>query len=381
MDGIFFGVVTALLVVVLLSQITLWAVVYQVVKQQGRLLLRLDQLAAPPIATDTSSMPIGVQGDDVAARPVSPVGLAVGAVPVPFRLRDLTGRSVDLENLRGHPLLLIHWNPGCGFCELIAPDLARMQTDLERTRMVLVSHGTADANRALANAHGLTCPILLQDGAPQVSLFAALGTPVAYLLDEQGRVARPLAVGAEPVLDMARAVVADARTKRTQLPGERPLSESRIERGGIKAGTLAPTFTLPDVRGGTVMLERFRGRRVLLVFTDPHCGPCDALAPDLVRLHRDGRGELALVMVGRGEAEENRRKAEQFGFDFPMALQQRWEISRAYGIFATPVAFLINERGVVVRDVAQGMDAILALAREGIARTSGKEREHERAIR
>ena len=62
-------------------------------------------------------------------------------------------------------------------------------------------------------------------------------------------------------------------------------------------------------------------------------------------------------------------------------MQKGWEISLKYGIFATPVAFLINEQGVVIRDVAQGMDAILALAREGIARTSGKEREHERAVR
>ena len=41
---------------------------------------------------------------------------------------------------------------------------------------------------------------------------------------------------------------------------------------------------------------------------------------------------------------------------------EKWELSRAYGIFSTPVAFLIDERGIIAADVAVGVDAILALA-------------------
>jgi thiol-disulfide isomerase/thioredoxin len=100
-------------------------------------------------------------------------------------------------------------------------------------------------------------------------------------------------------------------------------------------------------------------------FTDPHCGPCDQIAPELVRLHRQHNANgLALVMVGRGDAEENRKKAELNGFDFPVALQKKWELSKQYGIFATPVVFLINEEGVIARNVAIGADAILELAEQ-----------------
>ena len=63
----------------------------------------------------------------------------------------------------------------------------------------------------------------------------------------------------------------------------RPLSESRIVRDGLKAGTPAPGFSLPDIHGGTVSLNQFRGRKVLLVFSDPQCGPCDVLATKLAR--------------------------------------------------------------------------------------------------
>jgi len=145
------------------------------------------------------------------------------------------------------------------------------------------------------------------------------------------------------------------------------LAESRIERKGPKAGNPAPGFRLPDLSGRTVSLEDYRGRKVLLVFTDPHCGPCDQIAPELARLHRQHQENgLALVMVGRGDAEENRKKARQNGFEFPVVLQKKWELSKQYGIFATPVAFLINEEGVIARDVATGADAILELAQRGL---------------
>jgi hypothetical protein len=45
-----------------------------------------------------------------------------------------------------------------------------------------------------------------------------------------------------------------------------------------------------------------------------------------------------------------------------VVLQQRWEISRDYGMFATPIAYLIDEQGVIAANVAVGTDAILVLA-------------------
>src|SRR5271165_4358480 len=68
--------------------------------------------------------------------------------------------------------------------------------------------------------------------------------------------------------------------------GNRPLSESRINRSGLSQGTTAPVFKLPSIDGGEVSLETYRGRRLLLVFSDPKCGPCRALMPELAALHK-----------------------------------------------------------------------------------------------
>src|SRR4051812_45674631 len=54
-----------------------------------------------------------------------------------------------------------------------------------------------------------------------------------------------------------------------------PLNKSRLVRDGLTAGTPAPDFQLPRVGGGVMSLAQYKGQRVLLVFSDPACGPCD----------------------------------------------------------------------------------------------------------
>ena len=134
---------------------------------------------------------------------------------------------------------------------------------------------------------------------------------------------------------------------------EAEIAALQAERNSLKATVevLSDPKLLRDIADGieaikmgrTVSLEEYRGRRVLLVFSDPHCGPCDELAPQLARLHQEHRdNNLAIIMVGRGDAEENRSKAERHGVEFPVVLQEQWKLSKEYGIFATPVAFLIG---------------------------------------
>jgi peroxiredoxin len=354
--------------------------------------------------------------------------------------------------------LLVHWSFECGFCDSIAADLARLETSFEKqnVQLVLLAYGEVRSNQEQAAEHGLKCPILLMKNDETPKAFERYGTPVAYLLDEEGRVDAPLASGADRVISLARAVAGSSAALslgstallaasesagqgaglngvRPQHPGlpspgsadlsftssplppaqtpgrhrvklprfmvegeiglgdvikrvtsafgikpcvgcerraallNRWLSFSGATGNGIKAGEHAPLFRLPDLQGRIITLEDYRGRRVFLVFTDPQCGPCDELAPHLVRLHREHeRNGLAVILVGRGKAEENRRKAEQHGFHFPVLLQDRkWKVSKEYGILATPVAFLIGEDGVIAQDVAVGKEPILALARAG----------------
>ena len=82
----------------------------------------------------------------------------------------------------------------------------------------------------------------------------------------------------------------------------RSLTQSKIKRDGLKAGTPAPDFRLPRLDGrGELSLEEMRGRRVLLVFSDPHCGPCNMIAPELENFHRSqaDRDRSPVAALGR----------------------------------------------------------------------------------
>lgn len=353
MDEGFF-VLLGLVVLLALGLLMLFALLQQMLRQQGRLILRLEAMES-------------ALGTGAAALAEPPAGLDVGTPAPPFRLPDAVGRIAGPEDFRGKRLLLVHWSPHCGFCDQVAPDLATIQPELQRRNieLLLIANGDVEANRRLADRHGLTCRILHLDGSEPFELFSGLGTPVAYLLDEEGRIAEPLAVGAGEVPALARRV---AEPKR--LGSERSLHESRLERDGLPMGSRAPSFALPDLDGEPVSVEDYRGQPVLLVFSDPDCGPCNMLAPELARFHRRHGAALAVVMVSRGDVDANRAKAEEHGFEFPVLIQPGWRISKEYGIFATPVAFFIDAEGTIAREVARGAAEILQLAGAVVAAPS-----------
>jgi len=352
---IWLGTLSVLVAVLVLAVIALTALVFALTRQLGRTLIRLDALEEAV-----------AQGHAQSAGPPRPEGLPVGAVVPAFELPTLEGGTLSASALAGQRVLLVHWSPDCGFCRDIAGELAAAQEELRgrRTELVLLSHGDPQSNQRLADEHGLRCPIALDASPGAAAVFGPLGTPAAYLLDEKGRVAKPLALGALEVPALAREVASGRR----RLATERPLSESRIERDGIKAGTAAPGFALPDIDGRRVDLAEYRGRRVLLVFSDPECGPCEALMPDLVARERSHGDEFAVILVGRGDVAENRGRRDRYGARFPIVVQRGWTISKQYGIFSTPAAFLIGPDGILEQDVARGGAEILQLADVALAR-------------
>jgi peroxiredoxin len=121
-------------------------------------------------------------------------------------------------------------------------------------------------------------------------------------------------------------------------------------------------LTLPDLSGSQQALAEYRGKRLLLVFSDPDCDPCQRLAPELARLHQQHcANDLEVVMISRGGAEANATKAKEHGIAFPILLQQHWEACKSYSVIALPTGFLIDKRGAVAKDVAIGPEEILQL--------------------
>src|SRR5207244_7339962 len=98
----------------------------------------------------------------------APAELEVGTLVQDFQAPDLSGKNVSLSDFRDRRVLLIYWNPQCGFCDMLAAELAPLQTALKKnnTEVVLVTYGDVESNRKLAVEHGLDSTILLIENSP-----------------------------------------------------------------------------------------------------------------------------------------------------------------------------------------------------------------------
>src|SRR5205823_2674002 len=105
----------------------------QVLRQQGRILLRLDALDAARAGRMT-----------VASPQPAPAGLPIGSRAPVFRLKGLRGQFITLADLitSGKPLLLIFSNPECGPCQSLVPEIGRWSKEHRASlRIVVVNEG------------------------------------------------------------------------------------------------------------------------------------------------------------------------------------------------------------------------------------------------
>ncbi|HEV2528255.1 MAG TPA: MauE/DoxX family redox-associated membrane protein [Thermomicrobiales bacterium] len=131
---------------------------------------------------------------------------------------------------------------------------------------------------------------------------------------------------------------------------------------GLAVGTTAPSFSLPGLHGETVTLDALRatGKSVLLLFSDPTCGPCTSLLPDVSRWQHQHAGAMTIALLSSGGPEANRAKGTEYGLT-QVLLQQDREVAQAYGAQGTPAAVLVRPDGAIGSPLALGTDAIRSL--------------------
>jgi thiol-disulfide isomerase/thioredoxin len=145
--------------------VNFWVVVH-LIRQNGRLLLRIEAIEAQ-LRMEAELAP--------------PAGLPPGSPAPSFRLNSADGKSVSLEDLRaaGKPVLLVFVQPDCGPCNELMPEIRQWQS------------GHADR---------LTLQVVSEDGKRPISdSYQCPATPGAVLVTPDGKVGSPVSLGADQI--------------------------------------------------------------------------------------------------------------------------------------------------------------------------------------
>jgi uncharacterized membrane protein YphA (DoxX/SURF4 family)/peroxiredoxin len=131
---------------------------------------------------------------------------------------------------------------------------------------------------------------------------------------------------------------------------------------GLPLGSEAPPFELAAYEGGTTSLTKLLsyGKPLLLIFTNPSCGPCVVLFAEVKKWQHSHSEQLTIALVSFGTIKENfvnvaRNRLGQ------VLLQQKREVAEKYGAKLTPTAVLVNTSGRIASPLAAGSDEIRSL--------------------
>ena len=131
---------------------------------------------------------------------------------------------------------------------------------------------------------------------------------------------------------------------------------------GLEPGTPAPGFELVGTDGESVALDNLLapGLPLLLLFTSPGCGPCEALLPDVANWQAAHADRLTVAVFEDGKPAEIRATAERFGLADLLA-DTGGRVYDAYEANGTPSGVLIAADGSVASHLAAGPGRIAEL--------------------
>jgi peroxiredoxin len=193
---------------------------YQLVRQNGRILLRLEAIErkvgsrAPAPRHEAGGLAFGTVAPDFelpdltgARRTLSAFHgrdvlliepdpslarsrlnrnrLKAGAEAPDFRLPRIDGGELALADLRSGRVLLVFSYPDYGPCDELAPRLQRLHLERLDLRVLMVSRRDANATRAKATALGLSFPIVVQKRWEISLKYGMFAAPIGYLINER----------------------------------------------------------------------------------------------------------------------------------------------------------------------------------------------------
>jgi uncharacterized membrane protein YphA (DoxX/SURF4 family)/thiol-disulfide isomerase/thioredoxin len=146
---------------------------------------------------------------------------------------------------------------------------------------------------------------------------------------------------------------------------------------GLPVDSIAPAFELTAYAGGKSSLAQLLtyGKPLLLIFTNPNCGPCVVLFKEIKEWQESHSEQLTIALISFGTIKENfvnvaRNRLGQ------VLLQQEREVAEKYGASVTPTAVVVNTSGRIASPLAAGADEIRKLLTTVLGNSHGSNHDH-----
>jgi len=111
--------------------------------------------------------------------------------PSPVALADLAGERVDLQNQRGHLVMLYFWATWCPYCTREMPStMETIHRELRDQGLTILAINLGESRAVVApwiEQRHITFPVLLDESGAVAGAYRVRGTPTVVLVDRQGR--------------------------------------------------------------------------------------------------------------------------------------------------------------------------------------------------
>lgn len=117
-----------------------------------------------------------------------------GPVPAPgFSLKDLSGNTVTLDALRGHPVFLDFWATWCAPCQISMPLVEAFYKRHKGQGLVVLGMNVDEDPSVVypfVKRHQIHYPVVLAGASPISESYRVDGIPMFFMIDPQGRIVR-----------------------------------------------------------------------------------------------------------------------------------------------------------------------------------------------